>query len=217
MPLTDVNSVPGKIGNIKKIKTDLMDRVKLRVLGLSYSMSQAGAYALILADESDYHRIPIVIGMPEAQSIAIQLEQMQTQRPLTHDLIKSLADAVQVTLKEVFIYRLDAGIFYSELWFDTGKKIIKIDSRTSDAIALSLRYGCPIYTTPEIIEKAGILVGQEGMQAKEPTVVNSMEIPANEWNNYSVQALNKMLDEAVRNEEYEKASQIRDIIRSKDK
>lgn len=217
MPLTDVNSVPGKIGNIKKIKTDLMDRVKLRVLGLSYSMSQAGAYALILADESDYHRIPIVIGMPEAQSIAIQLEKMQTQRPLTHDLIKSLADAVQVTLKEVFIYRLDAGIFYSELWFDTGKKIIKIDSRTSDAIALSLRYGCPIYTTPEIIEKAGILVGQEGMQAKEPTVVNSMEIPANEWNNYSVQALNKMLDEAVMNEEYEKASQIRDIIRSKDK
>lgn len=194
-----------------------MDRVKLRVLGLSYSMSQAGAYALILAEESDFHRIPIVIGMPEAQSIAIQLEKMQTQRPLTHDLIKSLADAVQVTLKEVFIYRLDAGIFYSELLFDTGKSLIKIDSRTSDAIALSLRYGCPIYTTPEIIEKAGILVGQEGMQGEEPTVVNSKEIPANEWNNYSVQALNKMLDEAVRKEEYEKASQIRDVIRSKGK
>lgn len=194
-----------------------MDRVKLRVLGLSYSMSQAGAYALILAEESDFHRIPIVIGMPEAQSIAIQLEKMHTQRPLTHDLIKSLADAVQVTLKEVFIYRLDAGIFYSELLFDTGKNLIKIDSRTSDAIALSLRYGCPIYTTPEIIEKAGILVGQEGLQGEEPTVVNSKEIPVNEWNNYSVLTLNRMLDEAVRNEEYEKASQIRDIIRSKDK
>ena len=95
-----------------------MDRIRLKVLGLSYSRSQAGAYALILADEQDMHRIPIVIGMPEAQSIAIQLEKMQTQRPLTHDLIKKLADALQVTLKEAFIYRLDSGIFYSELLFE---------------------------------------------------------------------------------------------------
>ena len=119
-------------------------------------MSQAGAYALILADEQDMHRIPIVIGMPEAQSIAIQLEKMQTQRPLTHDLIKKLADALQVTLKEAFIYRLDSGIFYSELLFEKNTQQIKIDSRTSDAIALALRYDCPIYSTPEIVEKAGI-------------------------------------------------------------
>lgn len=121
-----------------------MDRIRLKVLGLSYSMSQAGAYALILADEQDMHRIPIVIGMPEAQSIAIQLEKMQTQRPLTHDLIKKLADALQVTLKEAFIYRLDSGIFYSELLFEKDTQQIKIDSRTSDAIALALRYDCPI-------------------------------------------------------------------------
>ena len=108
-----------------------MDRIRLKVLGLSYSMSQAGAYALILADEQDMHRIPIVIGMPEAQSIAIQLEKMQTQRPLTHDLIKKLADALQVTLKEAFIYRLDSGIFYSELLFEKDTQQIKIDSRTS--------------------------------------------------------------------------------------
>ena len=113
-----------------------MDRIRLKVLGLSYSMSQAGAYALILADEQDMHRIPIVIGMPEAQSIAIQLEKMQTQRPLTHDLIKKLADALQVTLKEAFIYRLDSGIFYSELLFEKDTQQIKIDSRTSDAIWL---------------------------------------------------------------------------------
>ena len=106
-----------------------MDRIRLKVLGLSYSMSQAGAYALILADEQDMHRIPIVIGMPEAQSIAIQLEKMQTQRPLTHDLIKKLADALQVTLKEAFIYRLDSGIFYSELLFEKNTQQIKIDSR----------------------------------------------------------------------------------------
>ena len=130
-----------------------MDRIRLKVLGLSYSMSQAGAYALILADEQDMHRIPIVIGMPEAQSIAIQLEKMQTQRPLTHDLIKKLADALQVTLKEAFIYRLDSGIFYSELLFEKDTQQIKIDSRTSDAIALALRYDCPIYSTPEMVER----------------------------------------------------------------
>ena len=178
-----------------------MDRIRLKVLGLSYSMSQAGAYALILADEQDMHRIPIVIGMPEAQSIAIQLEKMQTQRPLTHDLIKKLADALQVTLKEAFIYRLDSGIF------EKNTQQIKIDSRTSDAIALALRYDCPIYSTPEIVEKAGIAVGQETGQTESPEKEEVVQQP------YSVQELTRMLDEAVRNEEYEKASKIRDLLK----
>ena len=180
-----------------------MDRIRLKVLGLSYSMSQAGAYALILADEQDMHRIPIVIGMPEAQSIAIQLEKMQTQRPLTHDLIKKLADALQVTLKEAFIYRLDSGIFYSELLFEKDTQQIKIDSRTSDAIALALRYD----STPEIVEKAGIAVGQETGQTESPEKEEVVQQP------YSVQELTRMLDEAVRNEEYEKASKIRDLLK----
>ena len=175
-----------------------MDRIRLKVLGLSYSMSQAGAYALILADEQDMHRIPIVIGMPEAQSIAIQLEKMQTQRPLTHDLIKKLADALQVTLKEAFIYRLDSGIFYSELLFEKD---------TQHAIALALRYDCPIYSTPEIVEKAGIAVGQETGQTESPEKEEVVQQP------YSVQELTRMLDEAVRNEEYEKASKIRDLLK----
>ncbi len=192
-----------------------MDRVKLKVLGLSYSMSQAGAYALILADEVDTHRIPIVIGMPEAQSIAIQLEKMQTQRPLTHDLIKTLADALQTTLKEVFIYRLEAGIFYSELLFETDKMLIKIDSRTSDAIALALRYACPIYTTPDILEKAGIAVGQESSQTGSTVVASVTE--SDEIEHYSTQELTRMLNEAVQNEEYEKASKIRDILKNKTK
>ena len=179
-----------------------MDRIRLKVLGLSYSMSQAGAYALILADEQDMHRIPIVIGMPEAQSIAIQLEKMQTQRPLTHDLIKK-----QVTLKEAFSYRLDSGIFYSELLFEKDTQQIKIDSRTSDAIALALRYDCPIYSTPEIVEKAGIAVGQETGQTESPEKEEVVQQP------YSVQELTRMLDEAVRNEEYEKASKIRDLLK----
>lgn len=191
-----------------------MDRVKLRVLGLSYSMSQAGAYALILADEQDLHRIPIVIGMPEAQSIAIQLERIQTQRPLTHDLMKTLADALQAKLREVFIYRLEAGIFYSELLFETSETIIKIDSRTSDAIALALRYGCPIYSTPEIMEKAGILV-EQGLRQEQPMSYQTVETEEDILQGYSVQELRKMLDEAVEKEEYEKASRIRDILKNK--
>ncbi len=192
-----------------------MDRVKLKVLGLSYSMSQGGAYALILSDEQDLHRIPIVIGILEAQSIAIQLEKIHTQRPLAHDLMKTLADALRAHLKEVFIYRLEAGIFYSDLLFEAEENQIKIDSRTSDAIALALRYNCPIYTTLEILDKAGILVGQEARMAEEPAVVKTVDNEHDIVQDYSVQELTRMLDEAVRNEEYEKASRIRDILKSK--
>ena len=118
-----------------------MDRIKLKVFGLSYqSMSQTGAYALILAEENDAFRIPIIIGIAEAQSIAIQMEHLHSQRPLTHDLMKSLADNLGVVLEEVYIYRWESGIFYSELRFRNGEELLKIDSRTSDAIALALRY-----------------------------------------------------------------------------
>lgn len=191
-----------------------MDRVKLKVLGLSYSMSQTGAYALILADEQDIHRLPIIIGMPEAQSIAIQLEKLQTQRPLTHDLIKTLTDQLNVSLKEVMIYRLEAGIYYSELLFETPVKMLKIDSRTSDAIALALRYGSEIYTTPEIIGKAGILVSQEvrEQQGIHSSVVHTEE---NGNNGYSIQELNQLMEEAIRNEDYETASKYRDLLKAK--
>lgn len=193
-----------------------MDRVKLRVLGLSYSMSQTGAYALILADEQDIHRIPIIIGMPEAQSIAIQLEKLQTQRPLTHDLIKNLTDHLNVNLKEVFIYRLDAGIFYSELYFETESDSIKIDSRTSDAIALALRYGCPVYTVPEIVEKAGILVSQEVREQQQGEIHdNVVNVEENQFKEYTVQELTKLMDEAIRNEDYEKASKFRDMLKAR--
>lgn len=195
-----------------------MDRIRLKVLGLSYSMSQTGAYALILADESDAHRIPIVIGVAEAQSIAMQLERLQTQRPLTHDLIKTLGDELNVTLKEVFIYRLDSGIFYAELLFETELKIIRIDSRTSDAVALSLRYDCPVYTTPEIVEKAGIMVtaklkkGQQGMLHD-----SVVDLDDKQFGQYSAQELNKMMEEAVKNEDYERASRLRDLLKVKTK
>ena len=195
-----------------------MDRVKLKVLGLSYSMSQTGAYALILADEQDIHRIPIVIGMPEAQSIAIQLEKLQTQRPLTHDLIKTLTDSLNISLKEVLIYRLDAGIFYSELLFETPMNLIKIDSRTSDAIALALRYECPIYTLPEIVEKAGILVSQEVREQQQGEIHDSVvNVEENQFKEYTVQELTKLMDEAIRNEDNERASMYRDLLKAKKK
>lgn len=191
-----------------------MNRIRLKVLGLSYSMSQSGAYALILSDESDVKRIPIVIGMPEAQSIAIQLEHIYPQRPLTHDLIKLLADTVGMVLKEVFIYRLDSGIFYSELLFEHEENVIKLDSRTSDAIALALRYNCPIYTTLEIFEKAGIGVQQEEEKINTSTVPEEHEKDISE---YSVLELTQMLHDAVEKEDYEKASEIRDVLNKKNR
>ena len=195
-----------------------MDRIRLKVLGLSYSRSQTGAYALILSDEADLHRIPIVIGMPEAQSIAIQLEKLQPQRPLTHDLIKSLTDSLEVTLKEVLIYRLDAGIFYSELYFETPLRIVKVDSRTSDAVALALRYGAPVYTTPEIIEKAGILVNQDVREQQQGAIhTGVVNVEENQFKEYTIQELTKLMDEAIRNEDYEQASKFRDLLKAKKK
>ena len=192
-----------------------MDRVKLKVLGLSYSMAQAGAYALMLSNEDDSHRIPIVIGMPEAQSIAIQFEKIPTQRPLTHDLMKTLADEMNVSLKEVFIYRLESGIFYSELLFQTDEKIIKIDARTSDAVALALRYKCPIFSTFEIMDKAGILVDQEKLNTEKGKLIPVEECQIGNIQNCSIRELRRMLNEAVQNENYEAASEIRDLIKNK--
>ena len=155
-----------------------MDRIKLKVFGLSYSsISQTGAYALILAEENDAFRIPIIIGVAEAQSIAIQMEHLHSRRPLTHDLMKSLADNLGVVLEEVYIYHWESGIFYSELRFRNGEKFLKIDSRTSDAVALALRYNCPIYIAASVVTKtaipisdlaAGEFSGQKSVEAEEP-------------------------------------------------
>src|SRR5665647_2165553 len=144
-----------------------MQKVKLNILGLSVSQSQSGAYALVLAEENGDRRIPIIIGPIEAQSIAIQLEGLKPPRPLTHDLFKQMATAFDIVISEVIIYKLEEGIFYSELiCVKNGKQVI-IDSRTSDAVALSLRFGCPIYTTEEILERAGIVIEFENEQNQE--------------------------------------------------
>lgn len=186
---------------------------------MSYSQTQTGAYALVLSEEDGDRRIPIIIGGVEAQSIAIQLEELAPPRPLTHDLFKSFAEAFTVNVVEVNIYRLEEGIFYSELICEKGANRIRIDSRTSDAVAIALRFKCPIYTTDEIIEKAGIVLSIEG-ESQEPSIAAPKEsesvMPStsagNQFSDYSLAQLTGMLDDAINDEDYEKASLIRDEI-----
>ena len=200
-----------------------MGKIKLNVLGLSYSQTQTGAYALVLSEEEGNRRIPIIIGGVEAQSIAIQLESLNPPRPLTHDLFKSFADSFQIAIQEVNIYRLEEGIFYSELICQKENEKVRIDSRTSDAVALALRFKCPIYTTEEIIEKAGIVLNvedEEGVSkekvGKEPVETDTLP-KGSRFDTYSNEQLKGMLDEAIRNEDYERASLIRDEMSKREK
>ena len=192
-----------------------MIKIKLNILGLSVSQSQSGAYALVLAEETGERRIPIIIGPIEAQSIAIQLEGLKPPRPLTHDLFKNMASAFDIFITEIVIYKLEEGIFYSELvCMKEGKQVI-IDSRTSDAVALALRFGCPIYTTEDILERAGIVIEFENERTQEEWYQPPSEESGKgnyEYGKFTSAELSDMLTTAVKNEDYEKASAIRDEI-----
>lgn len=200
-----------------------MGKIKLNVLGISYSQTQSGAYALVLTEENGERRIPIIVGGFEAQSIAIQLEGLNPPRPLTHDLFLNFARSFKIALLEVTIHKLEEGVFYSKLTCDDGKNRITIDSRTSDAIALALRFKCPIYTTDEIMERAGIVLdfeqdtkgtsglGKERFPEDFPETRAESE-ESNELREMDIQELRDTLEEAVKNENYEKASLIRDEL-----
>jgi hypothetical protein len=190
-----------------------MKRVKLKVLGISYSQTQSGAYALILIEENGEKRIPIIIGGFEAQAIVIKLENLEPPRPLTHDLFKSFADKFNITIIEVMIHKLEEGVFYSRLLCNNGEKELTIDSRTSDAVALALRFGCPIYITEEILEKAGITVAPADTPGSSESEDDRLyETGDSKYTNYSDEELYKMIDEAVRTEDYERAATIRDEL-----
>lgn len=190
-----------------------MKRVKLKVLGISYSQTQSGAYALILVEENGERRVPIIIGGFEAQAIVIKLENLEPPRPLTHDLFRSFASEFSITIIEVMIYKLEEGVFYSRLLCNNGEKELSIDSRTSDAVALALRFGCPIYITEEILEKAGITITPaEAETSAEADADNLFEAGNSKYDNYSDEELYKMIDEAVKTEDYERAASIRDEI-----
>lgn len=203
-----------------------MSLVKLTIKGISYSQTQNGAYALILSEVDGERKLPIVIGAFEAQSIAIALEKEITPpRPLTHDLFKNFADRFEIVVKQVIIHKLVDGVFYSSIICERDKIEEIIDARTSDAIALALRFNAPIFTYKNILDKAGIYLktstSKKSLSKQEETVIESLILgedkesvkPAKEdYSRFSLIELNKMLDEAVKNENYEKAASVRDEI-----
>lgn len=191
-----------------------MKKIKLDIVGLSYSQTQSGAYALVLGEVSGRRRLPIIIGAFEAQAIAIEIEKMTPSRPLTHDLFKSFADAYQISVNEIIIYNLVEGIFYAKLICNDGKKNIEIDARTSDAIAIAVRFSCPVYTYEFILASAGIVIeGNDFVIIDNIDTVN--EAQPTLTNNYSANTIDELqqkLQEALSEEAYEKAAIIRDEI-----
>jgi len=195
-----------------------MKRIKLKVMGISYSQTQSGAYALILIEENGERRIPIIIGGFEAQAIVIKLENLDPPRPLTHDLFKKFADEFNISVVEVMIYKLEEGVFFSKLVCNNGVKEYSIDSRTSDAVAIALRIGCPIFITEEILEKAGITINPTDVGISSVTEVDNLFEPERaKYDTYSDEELYKMIDEAVKTEDYERAAAVRDEIEKRKK
>lgn len=188
-------------------------------MGISYSTVQSGANALIMAQVDGPIRIPIVIGNAEAQSIAIKMEGITPTRPLTHDLFVSFTHAFGVTLKEVMIYRFENGVFYSELTFTDGNREVKLDSRTSDAIGIALRTGAPIFTTQEILEETGFVMDIETPYSEDEKEELPQDNPRGniqpKLENYTLEELERTLQEAIDREDYEQAAQVQSIIEKK--
>jgi bifunctional DNase/RNase len=196
-----------------------MEKIKLEIIGLSYSQTQSGAYTLVLGEENGTRRLPILIGGFEAQAIAIQLENVKASRPLTHDLFKSFASAFEINVEEVVIYNLVEGVFFAKL-VCTGNGITEeIDARSSDAIALAVRFGCPVYTYEFILSTAGIIMDETDAISEEiPDSTLSDETEDDQGKSleglsgFSMEKLQELLKNALDEEAYEKASRIRDEI-----
>lgn len=204
--------------------TNDSSRILLRVLGLSYKEIHQGAYALILAEVNGSHYIPIVIGTPEAQAIAIRLENITPPRPVAHDLFASLAHAFGIKLKDVFIHKFEDGIFWSELVFEDNEgNEVRLDARTSDAIAIALRTHSPIYTTQEILESTGFVMGVVSTDTKEEQIHEvSLDDVANDpmtdvdtLEDLSTDQLESMLSDMIAEERYEEAARISLVLKRK--
>lgn len=199
-----------------------MKKIPLEILGLSSSQSQTGSFALVLGEKEGNRRLPIIIGMFEAQSIAIQIEKISPNRPLTHDLFKSFAQHLNVNVVEVLISDLKEGVFYSKIVCTDGEREFDLDARPSDAIAIGLRFGVPIYTVESVLSEAGIILSDLEEEEEEetdeietsPAASQSIRPESGRSNlqDVSVDELNRLLEEALEKEDYERAAKIRDEL-----
>src|SRR5436853_367531 len=199
-----------------------MKKIELEIVALSHSITQTHSYAVVLGEVNGLRRLPIVIGGFEAQAIAVALEKMHPSRPLTHDLMKNFMNAFNIDLQEIIICDLQEGIFYSKLVCASENDTVEIDSRTSDALALAVRFGCPIYTFENILESAGIMMEETagkkkkvggGSEALEDVKASSSE----DLKGMTLEELNALLNEVLENEDYIRAIAIRDEINSRKK
>lgn len=194
------------------------DRIKLKIIGLTSSHSQRNSYTLILGEENGELKLPIVIGGHEAQSIALVIEGLKPQRPLTHDLISSFFTQFGIILKEVIINKLEEGVFFSTLVTEKDENIQNIDARTSDAIALALRMKCPIYTYTSILNDAGIQYEENDIESEEKEeIIEDINTPevTNDLNQLSLKELEAELEKAIKIENYVRAALLRDEIKKR--
>jgi len=199
-----------------------MKKIELEIVALSHSITQTHSYAVVLGEVNGLRRLPIVLGGFEAQAIAVALEKMQPSRPLTHDLMKNFMNAFAVDLHEIVICDLQEGIFYSKLLCTSENDTVEIDSRTSDALALAVRFGCPIYTYENILESAGILMEDApGGKKKKSELADVEEEPVStgseDLKTMSLEELNSLLSSVLEHEDYIRAIAIRDEINSRSK
>ena len=198
-----------------------MNKIKLNIIGLSFSQTQSGAYTLVLGEDDGHRRLPIIIGGFEAQAIAVELENMTPTRPLTHDLFKNFAISYKIEITEVIIYNLKEGVFFSKLICTDGTDEKEIDARTSDAIAMAVRFNCPIYTYEWILSQAGVAMDNESLPIDEPRdkpreKKERKKTPA-EFSSLSEEELKESLMKAIDEEAYELASKIRDELNKRKK
>lgn len=202
-----------------------MEKIKLDIVGLSFSQTQTGAYTLVLAESDGNRRLPIIIGNYEAQAIAVMLENMIPTRPLTHDLFKNFADSFQIDVLEIIIYNLKEGIFFSKMVCSDGNQTIEIDARTSDAVAMAVRFNCPIFTFETIMSQVGMVLEDLESDDEEnilPAPKNiekkkSIRSVTSEFSGLTDEQLEELLSHALEDEAYERASRIRDELNKRKK